>query len=93
VQGFIKTIIQRFLNNFSEFWQYVDLKNRLAVLNGYEDYGDQLRMKYESETFQADVEALYRELEPLYKELHAYIRRKLYNVYGEEVVDLKGKWK
>ena len=25
---------------------------------------------------------LYSEMEPLYKELHAYVRRKLYNVYG-----------
>ena len=28
-------------------------------------------------------------MEPLYKELHAYIRRKLWQVYGEDHIDLK----
>ena len=26
---------------------------------------------------------LYNEMEPLYKELHAYVRRKLFVIYGE----------
>ena len=34
-------------------------------------------------TFENDIMALYSELEPLYKELHTYVRRKLYNIYGE----------
>ena len=34
-------------------------------------------------TFENDIMGLHSELEPLYKELHAYVRRKLYNIYGE----------
>jgi len=70
--------------------RYVVLKNQLAVLNGHDDLGDDWRDKYETDTFGQDVQALYRDLEPLYVHLHAYIRRKLFDVYGEENVDLTG---
>ena len=70
--------------------RYVQLKNKLAVLNGFQDAGDQWRSKYETEDFEGDVLRLYSELEPLYKELHAYIRRKLYDVYGGELINLQG---
>lgn len=33
---------------------------------------------------------LYSQMEDFYKQLHAYVRRKLYDVYGAEVIDLKG---
>ena len=39
--------------------------------------------RYEVDNFEEKVLQLYKELEPLYKELHAYIRRKLYEKYGE----------
>ena len=54
--------------------RYVELKNKLAVLNGYDDLGDEWRSRYETDTFQEDVSNLYMEMEPLYKQLHAYIR-------------------
>ena len=69
---------------------YVTLKNKLARLNGYQDYGDQWRQKYETKELESDVRRLYRQVEPLYKQLHAYIRRKLYETYGPDQVDLKG---
>merc|ERR1711936_215646 len=70
--------------------RYVELKNKLAVLNGFTDLGDQWRARYETLDFESDVLDLYSQLEPLYKELHAYIRRKLYDVYGPEYIDLTG---
>ena len=39
--------------------------------------------RYEVENFEEKVLQIYKELEPLYKELHAYIRRKLSEKYGE----------
>jgi len=72
------------------YQQYVELKNKLAQVNGYTDYGDELRQKYETTTFESDVQELYEEMKPLYLELHAYIRRKLYETYGPDVVDIKG---
>lgn len=70
--------------------EYVKLKNKLARVNGYEDYGDQLRQKYEDDAFESDIRRLYEEMKPLYLELHAYIRRKLYETYGSDVVDING---
>jgi len=69
---------------------YVKLKNKLAIIRGYEDYGQELRDKYEMEGWEEEVVRIYKEMEPLYKELHAYIRRKLWQVYGEDYIDLKG---
>ncbi|ODM96978.1 Angiotensin-converting enzyme [Orchesella cincta] len=68
--------------------RYVALKNKLARANGYKDYGDELRQNYETLSFETDIRNLYEEMKPLYMELHAYVRRKLYDVYGPEVVDI-----
>lgn len=48
------------------------------------------RSKYESDTLEEDLEQLYKELQPLYLNLHAYVRRSLYRYYGPEVIDLRG---
>jgi len=70
--------------------RYVELKNQKARLNGFIDLGDEWRSKYETPDLEGDVMALYSQLEPLYRQLHAYIRRKLWKVYGGDVVDLQG---
>ena len=36
-----------------KYKRYVELKNKRAVLNGYNDYGDQWRQKYDTLTFEA----------------------------------------
>lgn len=69
---------------------YVQLKNKLAKLDGYTDLGDQWRKKYETDDMEMKVNDLYLQLEPLYKQLHAYVRRRLYDVYGPKVIDLEG---
>ena len=71
--------------------EFVHLKNKLAKIRGYEDYGAELRDKYETEGFRDQVLELYHELEPLYRELHAYVRRKLWQQYGEDHIDLKAR--
>lgn len=45
---------------------------------------------YETPTFERDLEHLWRELEPLYLNLHAYVRRALYKKYGAGHVNLRG---
>ena len=60
--------------------RYAELKNKLAQLNGFNDLGDEWRSKYETDDFESDVLELYDQLQPLYLELHAYIRRKLFEV-------------
>ena len=46
-------------------------------------------VRYEMEDFESEMLAIYREMEPLYTELHAYIRRRLHQVYGDHI-DLQG---
>jgi len=72
------------------YTKYVELKNKQAVLNDHDDLGDEWRDRYETDTFGDDVIQLYKDMEPLYLDLHAYIRRKLYDQYGEEHVDING---
>ena len=71
------------------YLRYVALKNKQARLNNYADYGDQWRQKYETTEMEKIVQDLYDQVEPLYKQLHAYIRRKLYNAYPNKI-DLRG---
>lgn len=58
--------------------------------SGFADTGAEWRSWYESETFEQDLEELYRTIEPLYKQLHAFVRRQLYNQYGPKYINLKG---
>uniref|UniRef100_A0A8C1ZDQ6 Angiotensin-converting enzyme n=1 Tax=Cyprinus carpio TaxID=7962 RepID=A0A8C1ZDQ6_CYPCA len=71
--------------------KYVDLKNEAAKLNNYEDHGDYWRGDYETidepgysysrDQVMEDARRIYQEILPLYKELHAYVRAKLQDVY------------
>ena len=70
--------------------RFIELKNAQSVLNGYADLGDEWRKRYETDSFEQDMEDIYRQMEPFYKELHAYVRRKLYDMYGGKYVDLNG---
>ncbi|KAH1174233.1 angiotensin-converting enzyme isoform X1 [Mauremys mutica] len=74
----------------SKYKRYVELSNKAARLNGYTDNGAFWRSLYETPTFEADLERLYQQLQPLYLNLHAYVRRALYKKYGGERVNLKG---
>lgn len=57
---------------------------------GYTDNGAYWRSLYETSTFEEDLETLYLQLQPLYLNLHAYVRRALYNKYGAEYINLRG---
>ncbi|XP_051797280.1 angiotensin-converting enzyme 2 isoform X1 [Acanthochromis polyacanthus] len=76
---------------------YVDLKNEAAKLNGFEDYGaywrsdyetieDEPLYKYTGDQLMDDVRSIYKQILPLYKELHAYVRAKLIEKYPGHIV-------
>ena len=50
----------------------------------FPDIGAYWRSVYESETFQEDLEKLLQQLQPLYENLHAYVRKKLREVYKND---------
>ena len=62
----------------------------LYLCIGYEDGGAYWRSWYESDDLVEQTERLFEELSPLYDNLHAYVRRKLYKVYGPDYIDLEG---
>ncbi|XP_056432698.1 angiotensin-converting enzyme [Gadus chalcogrammus] len=73
-----------------DFERYVELANTAAKLNGHSDNGAFWRSLYETPTFEEDLETLWKELEPLYQNIHAYVRRSLYKKYGDKHINLKG---
>ncbi|KAI4807922.1 hypothetical protein KUCAC02_027695, partial [Chaenocephalus aceratus] len=73
-----------------DYKRYVELANTAAKLNGHSDNGAFWRSLYETPTFEEDLEALWKELEPLYQNVHAYVRRSLFKKYGSERINLKG---
>jgi len=70
--------------------RFIELKNAQSVLNGFDDLGDEWRKRFDTDSFEEDMEEIYKQMEPFYKELHAYVRRKLYDTYGEKYIDLEG---
>ena len=74
------------------FVRYVSLANRGATELGFSDTGDMWRSKYDMEpaAFAREVDRLWAQVEPLYRSLHAYVRRRLREQYGDPVVSADG---
>ncbi|XP_042873559.1 angiotensin-converting enzyme-like isoform X2 [Penaeus japonicus] len=69
---------------------FVNIANKAAKLNGFDNMGDMWLYPYESETFRQDVAGLWEQLKPLYQQLHAYVRRKLREKYGSQHISKRG---
>ncbi|XP_033759589.1 uncharacterized protein LOC117341835 [Pecten maximus] len=65
-----------------KYIEYVDFMNRFSKFNGYSDGAEYWNRKYESTTFENDMHKILLQLQPLYKQLHTFIRRKLIARYG-----------
>lgn len=64
------------------------LPNR--VFPGFNDAGEFWRSDYEIDDFSEQLELLWEQLRPLYQQLHSYVRARLVERYGEEVVPRNG---
>lgn len=71
-----------------KFAKYVEIGNKGAKEIGFRDLGDLWRAGYDMppDAFEADVERLWKDLRPLYDELHCYTRAKLRKKYGKDKV-------
>jgi peptidyl-dipeptidase A len=67
-----------------KYTRLVELSNEGAKEFGFKDTGDLWRSGYDMTPaeFSAELERTWAQLEPLYKELHAYVRFKLVQKYG-----------
>jgi peptidyl-dipeptidase A len=74
------------------FTRYVDLANQGARELGFKDLGAMWRSKYDMppDEFVKEVDRLWGQVRPLYVSLHAYVRRKVREQYGPEVVPATG---
>ncbi|KAK7872177.1 hypothetical protein R5R35_001739 [Gryllus longicercus] len=70
--------------------KYVQLNNKAAEMNGFEDMGEMWRHDYDSESLKEEMLGLWETIEPLYVELHKYVRTKLKQHYGEQLVASDG---
>jgi peptidyl-dipeptidase A len=75
-----------------DFVRYVELANRGASELGFPDTGAMWRSKYDMDAvaFSREVDRLWSEVEPLYRSLHAYVRRRLLEHYGADRVPAHG---
>ncbi|GLH07210.1 Angiotensin-converting enzyme [Gryllus bimaculatus] len=70
--------------------KYVQLNNKAAKMNGFEDMGEMWRHDYDSETLKEEMLDLWETIEPLYVQLHKYVRTKLEQHYGEKLAASDG---
>ena len=70
-----------------DFARYVELANKGARELGFADTGAMWRSKYDMApaAFPAELDRLWEQVRPLYLSLHAYVRWKLREKYGDAV--------
>ncbi len=75
-----------------DYLRYVQLANEGARELGFADLGSMWRSKYDMspDAFAVEVDRLWEQVKPLYVSLHAYVRRRLRETYGPDVVPMNG---
>ena len=75
-----------------DFMRYVELANKGARELGFRDNGAMWRSKYDMppDEFAQELDRLWDEVRPLYVALHAYVRSKLREKYGDAVAPANG---
>ncbi|HTS28571.1 MAG TPA: M2 family metallopeptidase [Bryobacteraceae bacterium] len=70
-----------------DFIRYVELANQGARELGFQDNGAMWRSKYDMEpdAFARELDRLWEQVRPLYVSLHAYVRNRLREKYGDAV--------
>lgn len=63
--------------------KYIDIYNEAAIENDFKDAGEMWRDSFEDEDLVNTMETLWKKLEPLYDELHQYVKNKLVSIYGK----------
>lgn len=75
-----------------DYPRFVELANEGARSMGYHDLGEFWRAGYDMSpaALEQEVERLWKQVEPLYKSLHCYVRGQLSKRYGADKVSPKG---
>lgn len=75
-----------------KYQRFIELMNEGAGELGYDNVGVLWRSGYDmdADAFAAELEHLWGQVEPLYEGLHCYVRERLADYYGDDVVDRTG---
>jgi peptidyl-dipeptidase A len=75
-----------------DFARFVELSNKGARELGFRDTGAMWRAKYDMppDDFAKELDRLWGQVRPLYLSLHAYVRNRLREKYGDAVVPASG---
>jgi peptidyl-dipeptidase A len=70
-----------------DYARFVELSNKGARELGFKDTGAMWREKYDmpADAFTKELDRLWDQVRPLYLKLHAYVRMKLHEKYGDAV--------
>ncbi len=73
-----------------KYRRFVELANEGAKELGFEDLGALWRSRYDMapDEFAQEMDRLWNQVRPLYESLHCYVRARLHERYGEELVPL-----
>ncbi len=71
----------------ADYTRFVELSNKGARELGFADTGAMWRAKYDMppDDFTKELDRLWAQVRPLYLKLHAYVRMKLHQKYGDSV--------
>lgn len=74
----------------SDYQRYIEIANAGAQAYGFNDLGASWKSGYDmpAQAFEAEVERLWLQVEPLYKSLHCKVRSDLAKQYGADKVPL-----
>ncbi len=83
---------QTSISQRKEFARFVELSNEGARELGFKDTGALLALKYDMppDDFARELDRLWEQVRPLYIQLHAYVRWKLREKYGDQGVPASG---
>ena len=75
-----------------DYERFVTISNRGARELGFKDTGALWRSRYDMapDAFAEEMDRLWEQVKPLYVSLHAYVRNKLREKYGDSVVPANG---
>uniref|UniRef100_T1ISP9 Angiotensin-converting enzyme n=1 Tax=Strigamia maritima TaxID=126957 RepID=T1ISP9_STRMM len=76
--------------NRENFLKCLEYETEIARFDGYADLADFWLSGYEDDAIEQEFERLWDQMEPLYKQLHAYVRRKLIKKYGSDKIKEDG---
>ena len=75
-----------------DYARFVELANQGAQDLGYNDLSELWKSRYDmqSDAFEAEVDRLWGQVEPLYREMHCFMRQHLRQEFGADRVPRKG---